>query len=65
MRKCRVPVGNGFQEATFHLFGTEIVWGDDNMPHDRTVAFVEASNGQMMKLEPEEVRFLDAPPPQA
>ena len=62
LRKCEVLVDTEWHEMTFHLFGTEIVWGEDNMPHEKTIAIVEGQRGQVRSVEPDHVRFLDKPP---
>lgn len=52
-RKCKVFVDTAYQEATFHQFGSDIVYGSDNEPRQLTVAIVEFSDGAVKKFPPD------------
>ena len=58
-RKCKVFVDGTYQDATFHQFGSDIVYGSDNEPQQLTVAIVELKDGKVKKFPPDKVTFLD------
>lgn len=60
-RKCSVFVDGVQQEATFHQFGANLVYGSDNEPRQMTVAIVELADGSVKNFTPDKVKFLDKP----
>lgn len=60
-RRCEVDhVKCTTKDCIFKCFGNEIVYGDDNNPHDNTVAFIEIiETGELIKVSPTQVRFIE------
>lgn len=58
LRKCKVV--RPYQEtvdATFHQWGSKSVYGDGENSYPETVALVELEDGQMLKVDPECIKF--------
>lgn len=58
-RKCKVDHRTyGGKSCTFKYFGNEIVYGDDNEPREKAMAFIECDEtGQIFKVLPDQVKF--------
>lgn len=58
-RSCTVPVNGVRTDGKFLSFGDSIFYDDGGKALARTVAIVELPNGDVVEVQPSQVKFTD------